>query len=153
MKFGSNLHLVRPILEYLRSGNADIETIENQLSAKNRLSEETTTQSGSFAEVQELVERIQKEKVNARKLSFRRLGRLGKMMVVFILVAALAGVGYFCFRFANRSVLCQEGEYLDATKQCLSCFAGCIRCSDYQAANCQRCDLNMYLVLDDEEAK
>ena len=97
----------------------------------------------------ELAERIQKEKVNARKLSFRKMGKLGKVIVVFILLAALAGVGYFCFRFLKRSVMCQEGEYVDASRQCMSCFSGCIRCSDSKPNSCQRCDLNMYLVLDE----
>lgn len=81
------------------------------------------------------------------------MGRLGNLILVLVILALIAGVGYFCFRFFNRSVLCQEGEYLSAGKQCLSCFSGCIRCSDSLPHSCQRCDFNMYLVLDEEEDK
>jgi hypothetical protein len=77
------------------------------------------------------------------------MGKLGKIIVSLVFLSILFGVGYFCFQFFNRNIICQEGEYLDEAKQCLTCFTGCIRCSDSKPNSCQRCDLNMYLVLDD----
>jgi len=103
----------------------------SQLSnTKSRYSEETTTVTGSYADVQELLERNQREKINTRKLSFKKMGKLGKIMVLLVIVGLIAGTGYFCFRFFHRNIECQEGEYLDGSKQCLSCFTGCIRCAN-----------------------
>jgi hypothetical protein len=79
----------------------------NQLSnTKSRFSEETTTVTGSYADVQELVERNQREQINIRRLSFKKMGKLGKIMVLFVILGLIAGTGYFCFRFFNRKILC-----------------------------------------------
>ena len=99
--------MVRPLVEYLQSGEAELVMTESHINnAKSRFTEEITTVTGSFANIHESVERNQKQSTNARQLSFGKMGRLGNLMVLLVVLMGLAGVAYFCFRFFNRSVLC-----------------------------------------------
>jgi hypothetical protein len=65
--------------------------------------------TGSYADVQDLIERAVKEGSSWRSLKFKKMGVLPKMIIVFLVVGLLIGVGFFCFKFFNRTVLCQEG--------------------------------------------
>ncbi len=75
------------------------------------------------------------------------------MIIAFVVVIIIVGVAFFSFKFFNRTILCQEGEYLNDMKQCVSCSYGCVRCENSEPNRCMKCDMNMYLVLDEEEDK
>lgn len=40
------------------------------------------------------------------KASFRKMGKMGKMMMIFIIVGVLIGVSYFVLKFFNRKIIC-----------------------------------------------
>lgn len=55
-KFGDSLSVVQPLLQYLKSGEAELEGTEDQLNnVRSRFTEETTTVTGSYADMHELV--------------------------------------------------------------------------------------------------
>jgi hypothetical protein len=136
------------------SGQATLEVTEARLAnAISRFSEDVSTVTGSSVDVNELIERSQKEGVPLRRPKFKKMGKLAKMIILFVMLALIAGVGVFCLEFFGRSVQCVEGEFKDGSGQCFSCPTGCLRCTDAETEKCTKCDLNMYLVIKDEEDK
>jgi hypothetical protein len=86
-----------------------------------------------------------------RATKFKKMGPLAKGIIALVIIGVLTGIGVFCFSFFNRSVQCMEGEFLSPNNQCLSCPQGCIRCEDNAENRCTKCDLDMYLVIDNEQ--
>lgn len=111
------------------STEATLDLTESKLASTiSRFSEEVSTVTGSFIDVNELVERSLKGSMLHEAAKFRKISNLGKTIIIFVIVAILAGIGLFCFKFLTRSIQCSEGEYLNANNQCITCSSGCLRC-------------------------
>lgn len=61
----------------------------------NRKSEDTTTISSSFNESHDTFERGEKNLQSKNKIGFNKVGKLTKMIIIFIVLGVIAGVSYF----------------------------------------------------------
>ena len=129
-------------------GEAILEVTEAKIAnAISRFSEDISTITNSSVDMNELHERAQKESTQKRSTKFKKMGTLGKIIIIFVVLGIMSGVGVFTFKFFTRSVQCNEGEFIDSSNQCLSCASGCLRCDNASEDTCSRCAQGMYLVL------
>ena len=108
-KFGDSYYKLCPLLNYLMTGRAKLdETISKLVPIFSRISEGASTMSASCADINDIMDRSFKAsfKRNSKKHNFRQMGKLGKTIVVLLLIAAVVGAGIFLYRFIHRSVVC-----------------------------------------------
>ena len=96
--FGEFLNAIRPLFEYLMSGEATLELTESQLAnAISRFSDEVSTVTGSFVDVNELIERSFKASLTEPRSKFNKVGGLAKIVIIAAVLAVLAGVTFFSY--------------------------------------------------------
>jgi len=89
------------------SGEASLDVTEAKLAnAISRFSEDVSTVTGSSVDVNELIERNQKEIGMMRAKQFKKMGLLAKIMIALMILGVIGGIGAFGFNFFNRSVQC-----------------------------------------------
>jgi len=89
------------------SGEASLDVTEAKLAnAISRFSEDVSTVTGSSVDVNELIERNQKEIGMMRAKQFKKMGLLAKIMIALMILGVIGGIGVFGFNFFNRSVQC-----------------------------------------------
>jgi beta-lactamase regulating signal transducer with metallopeptidase domain len=137
-------------VNYLISGNATFEGAQAKLlPVLNRISVSVSTVTSSQTDNNDFFEKATRSSMKKSKSSFKKMGKVGKMMMIFIIVGVLIGVSYFVVKFFNRKIICEEGFYLSDLNQCVGCSEGCVRCEDSMPNKCMKCSVNMFLVLDD----
>ena len=72
----------------------------------SRISEDISTISGSSVDMNELIEKTQRESSLMRQTKFKKMGKLAKLMIIVVVMAVLAGAAVFCIKFFNRSIQC-----------------------------------------------
>ena len=98
-------------------------------------------------DVNEIFERATKSGVKKSKVSIKKINKLGRALVAFIVIGILIAAAYFLLNFLHRKVTCEEGFYVSTANQCVGCSEGCSRCEDSSPNKCMKCSINMYLVL------
>ena len=80
------------------SGEATLELTESQLAnAISRFSDEVSTVTGSFVDVNELIERSFKASLTEPRSKFNKVGGLAKIVIIAAVLAVLAGVTFFSY--------------------------------------------------------
>jgi hypothetical protein len=103
---GRNISIMRPVLDHLLSGNATPDSTQVKLALLlSRNSEEVTTVNSSFADVNEIDGKSQKSV--GKPSQQLKMNRVGRLLIGFVLLGALAVACYFCVQFFNRSVVCE----------------------------------------------
>jgi hypothetical protein len=96
------------LINYLIEGNATFEGAQAKLlPVLNRISVSVTTVTSSFTDANDFFERATKISMKKSKTSFRKMGKIGKTMIVLTIVAVLIGVSYFVLNFFNRKIICE----------------------------------------------
>ena len=120
----------------------------------SRISEGASTVSASCADINDIMDRSwQGSFKKTKKRGLGAIGKTAKIIILLMMVAAVVGAGFFVYRFLHRSVVCNEGYFLNGANVCETCSDGCTRCQDGEPNTCSKCMVNMYLVLDEEEQK
>ena len=92
------------------SGEACLDVTEAKLAnAISRFSEDISTVTGSSVDVNELIERNQKEIGMMRATKFKKMGHFAKLIIVLVVIGMLTGIGIFCYKFFSRNIQCIEG--------------------------------------------
>jgi hypothetical protein len=92
----------------LLSGNATFDgTQAKLLPILSRMSEDVSTVTSSYMDVNEVFERGTKSMAKGNKVAFNKVGKIGRTLIIFIIIGILFGVGYFLIEFFNRKIACE----------------------------------------------
>ncbi len=70
------------------------------------MSEEVTTVTSSYMDINEVIERGSKNGIKKSKVSIKKINKMGRALIICIIIGVLIGVGYFVFQFFHRKVTC-----------------------------------------------
>ena len=71
-----------------------------------KMSEEVSTVTSSYMDVNEIFERGSKSGIKKSKVSIKKINKMGRTLIICIIIGVLIGVGYFIFNFFHRKVIC-----------------------------------------------
>jgi t-SNARE complex subunit (syntaxin) len=92
----------------LLGGTATFEGAQAKLlPVLNRISVSVSTVTSSYTDANDFFERATKSSMKKSKTSFKKMGKLGKTMMILIIIAVLIGVSYFVLKFFNRKIICE----------------------------------------------
>lgn len=95
------------MINYLLGGSSSFEGARAKLlPILGKMTEDVSTVTSSYMDVNDFFDRATKSSIKNSKVRFKKMGKMGKMMIILTIVAVLCGVSYFVFQFFNRKIVC-----------------------------------------------